>query len=147
MSKMLSIRTLIECPCYCFYTPHLAGTSFQRFVHCFARKRCVSYRPNDQHMYTQAACAALKSGHCLEIRYDGFIRIVEVHAVGYTKEGNPIMRVWQISGGSGSGEPSGWKLLRLDETLGLGPIGEPSAAPRQGYRQGDKVMSRIVCQL
>jgi hypothetical protein len=57
------------------------------------------------------------------------------------------MRVWQVRGGSVSGEPAGWKLLRLDETIGVTITSEASAAPRQGYRSGDRDMARIVCQL
>jgi YD repeat-containing protein len=59
-------------------------------------------------MWTQVACDALRSGHVLELRYDGYSRSVEVHAVGFTKEDNPVMRVWQVSGGSVSNEPVGW---------------------------------------
>ena len=62
-------------------------------------------------MKTQTPCEALRLRKCLEVRYDGFVRVVEVHAVGLTKEGNAVMRVWQTRGGSQSGEPVGWKLL------------------------------------
>jgi hypothetical protein len=57
------------------------------------------------------------------------------------------MRVWQVRGGNVSNEPVGWKLLRLDETVGLVLLNELSAAPRQGYKRGDRAIKRIVCQL
>lgn len=98
-------------------------------------------------MHTQTACDALTKGCCLEIRYDGYIRVVEVHAVGWTKDDNAVMRVWQLRGGSVRNEPIGWKLLRLDETIGSVILDEKSSAPRPGYKRGDKAMARIVCQL
>ena len=98
-------------------------------------------------MNSGTACKALKSGVCLEIRYDGFSRVVEVHACGYTKENHAVMRVWQVRGGSVSNEPVGWKMLRLDETVGLALLSERSLAPRLGYRRGDKSISQIACQL
>ena len=98
-------------------------------------------------MWVQVACEALRSGHVLELRYDGYARMVEVHAVGFTKEDNAIMRVWQISGGSASNEPVGWKLLRLDEATGAIVTHQKSLAPRPGYKPGDAVMKLITCQL
>lgn len=98
-------------------------------------------------MWIQTACEALQSGRVLEVQYDGYYRCVEVHAVGYSKEGNPLTRVWQISGGSASNEPVGWKLLRVDEANGASVTQIASNAPRPGYRSGDKAMARIICQL
>lgn len=98
-------------------------------------------------MWAQVACDALQSGQVLELRYDGFSRSVEVHAVGVTKEGNGIMRVWQVSGGSASNEPVGWKLLRLDEASGAVVTDQKSLAPRSGYKRGDPAMTQITCQL
>jgi hypothetical protein len=97
-------------------------------------------------MQTHTPCEALGLQKCLEIRYDGYSRVVEVHAVGFTDEGHAVMRVWQIRGGSASHEPVGWKLLRLDETIGFGITDEDSHAPQAGYRRGDKAMARIVCE-
>lgn len=98
-------------------------------------------------MYSDTACDALKKGVCLELQYHGFSRIVEVHAVGVSTAGNPVMRVWQVRGGSVSDEPTGWKLLRLDEATGAALTNEKSAAPRPGYKPGDKGMTRIICEL
>lgn len=97
-------------------------------------------------MRIELACQALRDRKCLELRYDGWSRSVEVHAAGLTKEGNAVMRVWQTQGGSNSGT-TGWKLLRLDEVISGHICPENSNAPRIGYKRGDKAMARIVCQL
>jgi hypothetical protein len=94
-------------------------------------------------MWLNTARQALEESKCLELRYDGFVRVVEVHAVGYTKDDNAIMRVWQVRGGSVSGERMGWKLMRSDEAFSAVIIDEPSQAPRDGYKRGDKAMIRI----
>jgi hypothetical protein len=73
--------------------------------------------------------------------------MVEVHAVGASKDDNEIMRVWQVSGGSVSHEPIGWKLLRLDEARGVTVTNDSSAAPRPDYKRDDRAMQRILCQL
>jgi hypothetical protein len=98
-------------------------------------------------MSVQVACEALRSGHVLELQYDGYVRSVEVHAVGFTKEDTAVMRVWQVGGGSVSDEPVGWKLLRLDEATGAVVTHQKSLAPRPGYKPGDPVMEQMTCQL
>jgi hypothetical protein len=98
-------------------------------------------------MLTSTACGALEAGKCLEIGYDGYSRVVEVHAVGTTTKGHPAIRVWQVRGGSVSGEKAGWKLLKLDEAGAIRMLDEKSSAPRPGYKRGDKDMSHIICQV
>lgn len=98
-------------------------------------------------MDVATACGALSAGKRLEVRYDGFTRVVEVHAVGISTAGNPVMRVFQVRGGSVHNEPVGWKLMRLDEAIGGAILDEVSEAPRPGYKPGDKGMSHITCQI
>jgi hypothetical protein len=58
------------------------------------------------------------------------------------------VRVFQISGASDSGEPYGWKLLRVDEIRGLDILEEHFSGPRSGYKRGDKAMDKqIYCEL
>lgn len=98
-------------------------------------------------MHYRLACEAIATRRCLEIQYDGYLRVVEVHACGVGTAGHTVIRAWQISGGSASGETRGWKLLRLDEARGFALLKEVSSAPRQGYRSGDPGMVRIFCQI
>ena len=98
-------------------------------------------------MWVDTACEALRRKRLLELSYDGYSRAVEVHAVGWSKDGCAIMRAWQVRGGSASGERSGWKLMRLDEASASRVLDEASEAPRRGYKRGDAAMSRIACEL
>lgn len=98
-------------------------------------------------MWWHIACEALAAKNRLEIRYDGFIRVVEVHAVGTTSEGNPVMRAWQVRGGSKSGNTTGWKLLSLEKTWSYCILDEESCTPRPKYKRGDKAIAHIRCQV
>lgn len=91
--------------------------------------------------------AALQANVCLRLQYDGFVRIVEVHAVGISTAGNPCMRVWQVRGGSVSNEPVGWKMMTLDKAFTMHLTEEVTQCPRQGYAKNDRGMSRIFAQL
>jgi hypothetical protein len=98
-------------------------------------------------MNIQQACEAIKSMRRIELRYSGSVRVVEIHAAGYTQAQNPIMRAWQVRGGSSGGSSTGWKLLRIDEVESSIFLDERSEAPRPGYRKGDPAMATIVCEV
>lgn len=98
-------------------------------------------------MNVETASAALKSGKCLQLTYDGITRLVEIHAIGTSTAGNLVMRVFQVSGGSNSGKDIGWKLMKLDESLNPIISNEPSLAPRQGYKRDDSQIPKIIIQI
>jgi hypothetical protein len=90
---------------------------------------------------------AIEKRLCLELTYDGFVRVVEVHVVGESSAGHLVMRVWQIEGGSSSGEGPGWKLLRLEEARAPALSYLPSGAPRPGFKCGDKQLRKILAEV
>jgi len=98
-------------------------------------------------MLAEIACEALRRRKILELKYDGFSRCVEVHAVGVSKTGHIVMCCWQVRGGSVSNEPIGWKLMKLADVSSAVVINEPSQAPRLGYRKGDSRMVQITCEI
>lgn len=98
-------------------------------------------------MLKDAAVSAIESGLCLELRYDGFSRLVEVHAVGTSKTGQLCMRVYQVSGGSVSGERAGWKMMLIDKSFSAHLSTTRSEAPRPGYTRRDRDMLTIYREL
>lgn len=89
---------------------------------------------------------AIAGKKVLELGYHGYSRIVEPHAYGRDKDGDEILRCYQTSGGSESGERVGWKLLKVREVFSLHLTKETFVA-RPGYRRNDKAMAYIFSQL
>jgi len=91
-------------------------------------------------------CEAIHNKQVLELRYHGYSRVVEPHAHGRDKSGDEVLRCYQVSGGSESGERIGWKLLKVRDAFSLHVI-EAEFAPRPEYRRNDKAMEYMFCQL
>lgn len=89
---------------------------------------------------------AIKEQKNLELRYHGYARTVEPHAYGCDKGGDEILRCYQTSGGSESGEREGWKLLKVREVISLHPINGKFLTRRE-YKRNDKAMAHIFEQL
>ena len=92
-------------------------------------------------------CAAIKDMKLLAFTYEGYARIVEPHAYGCDTKGNDIVRVYQVGGGSESGNSIGWKLFLISRMQGLQVQDQQFDGARAGYRQGDSAMQSIYCQL
>ena len=89
---------------------------------------------------------AIAEQRLLELRYHGYARIVEPHAYGRDKSGDEILRCFQVSGGSESGERTGWKLLKVAEAYSVHGLKDAFQA-RPEYKRNDKAMEYIFCQL
>lgn len=79
----------------------------------------------------------------VSIFYDGFERIVEPYTIGLSKSGNSVVRVWQVSGASSSGQISGWKLLEICKISNASVTNATFQPTRPGYNPSDKGMSQI----
>jgi hypothetical protein len=89
---------------------------------------------------------AIKQRKILELRYHGYSRIVEPHAYGRDKDGDEILRCYQTSGGSESGERAGWKLLKVREVFSL-HLTINTFTTRPEYKRNDKAMAYVFEQL
>lgn len=95
----------------------------------------------------QTIASAIAKKEVLRLEYHGFYRIVEPHAYGINHLGHEVLRCYQTGGGSKSGKPLGWRLLRLDETHAITTTGSSFAGARPNYDRDDKGMSSIYAQL
>lgn len=98
-------------------------------------------------MQISTACEAIRSGVRLQFQYSGQDRVVEVHTVGFSKKNSPIMRAWQVRGGSQSRSPTPWRIFNLDDVRDAKMLAEKSEAPRPDYERGDRSIDRIVCEV
>lgn len=97
----------------------------------------------------ELAVEALDRALCLHLVYEGKPKTIEVHAVGLSvKDDAPVIRGFQIEGEASRPLPC-WALLRVDkiERAHFTPPSLPSQAPRPGYVQGDKQMSKIIREI
>ena len=62
--------------------------------------------------------------------YAGGYRLAEPHCYGVSKEGNELLRAYQIGGHSESNNPMHWKLFRLDKLSDLSSTEDCFPDPR-----------------
>jgi len=98
---------------------------------------------HDKHVI-EIAEIAMKTGRPIDFQYEGKTRLVEVHAVGISTAGNPVLRGYQIGGQSETGVVPIWRLFTIKKIFDFPAIVDMKAeAPRPGYKLGDKGMSEI----
>ena len=89
---------------------------------------------------------AINNQNLVELVYDGGARIVEPYCFGISKQGNELLRVYQVSGFSSTNKMD-WKLLSIDKIINLKILDEKFLYVRNDYKRGDKAMSTIYCEI
>ena len=95
----------------------------------------------------QNICFAIQAKRIIAFNYDGGLRKIEPYCYGLTKKGNEVLRAFQISGSSRSGNPIGWKLFTLSKISNLKILDETFHSIRRDYNPNDSVMSKIFCKI
>ena len=91
---------------------------------------------------------AIENRLLVEIDYEPGLRTIEPHALGRGKQGQFLLRAFQVDGASASGETPHWKLFRVDRIRAADSNGASFKGPRPEYRRGDKAMSGgIIAEL
>lgn len=90
---------------------------------------------------------AIEERRTLSFIYKDKIRVVEVHAYGRSIRNNKhVIRGYQIAGLSSQPLPA-WNLFFVEDMHHISFGAEPSAAPREGFRPGDRSMAHIFAEV
>lgn len=95
----------------------------------------------------QTLILAIRGKQVLELRYNGYSRLIEPHAYGADKNGVDKLRCYQVGGGSASGDPVDWKMLKVAEIGSIHLTGRHFSIARSGYKSNDPAIARIYAQL
>lgn len=90
---------------------------------------------------------AIHHRHLLHFSYAGHARVVEPHTYGIDNQGNRTLCGYQVSGGSDSGKPQGWKFFRVERMTDMRVLEQTFAVPRPEYRRNDQAFATIEAQL
>lgn len=85
---------------------------------------------------------AIRRQRALRLRYGGFSRLIEPHAIGVSAGGHRAVLAWQIEGGSRSEPPSGWRTFLLSEVSEVA-LTVRGFTPRPSYNR-DKASLRDI---
>jgi predicted DNA-binding transcriptional regulator YafY len=92
--------------------------------------------------------AAIQGRRLVSIWYDPGVRLVEPHALGYGSDGQVLLRAFQVTGASTSGQPVHWKLFRVDRITDAKFNGRSFRKPRPQYQRDDSAMTGgIIAQI
>jgi predicted DNA-binding transcriptional regulator YafY len=76
---------------------------------------------------------ALSEKQMLKFKYHGYARMVEPYALGHTTNERLALLGWQVSGGSASEPPPGWRTFLLSDIRSLARL-RKNYVPRPDYR-------------
>ncbi len=91
---------------------------------------------------TDMICDAIRGKEVLSITYDGRVRTIEPHLLGYDSDGDLTLSAWQLSG---TGQ--GWRDFHVSKVSGLATTGQTFSSARSGYNPRDETIDRVVCRL
>src|SRR5881397_3522486 len=89
-------------------------------------------------------CEAISKRCLLRFQYDGYVRIVEPHLLGYDTAEHDILCAYLVRGFTKS-QPPYWRTYLAGEMKLIEILDERFPGPRKGYNPNDKRIQRVYC--
>jgi hypothetical protein len=92
-------------------------------------------------------CQAIQAKRILRFYYDNGYREVAPFYYGVGKDGNELLRAYQLEGASKSGVSTGWKLFSVNEISRLSITGNFFLINIADYNRKDPIMIKCFCKI
>ena len=83
--------------------------------------------------YANTIRAAIEARRLLQICYNDHYRVVEPNAFGVDSRGNPVLLAYQLAGGGGRDNGTGWRTLGIEAMVQVNVLDSTFAGPRPQY--------------
>lgn len=90
---------------------------------------------------------AIATQHLLQLDYAGSTRIVEPHIYGLDAQGREVLSAYQVTGGSISGETTGWKTFEIAKVTDVEVLAAHFSRPRREYNPADAMFQIVYSRL
>ena len=91
--------------------------------------------------------SAIKNRRVIQFTYAETVRIVEPQTYGISTAGHPVLRGYQLSGGSKSGQSTGLKLSELAKMFAVRNTGGLFSKAQPAHNPKDSAMSKVIASL
>jgi hypothetical protein len=90
---------------------------------------------------------AIRDRSVVGFHYDGHPRAVEPHCLGLSPKGALLLRAYQISGSSSSGDPVAWRLFTVSKIVNARVSEHTFSRARPDYNPADSAMATVIAAL
>lgn len=90
---------------------------------------------------------AINEKRLLSVFYDGGERKIAPCCYGNGRKGQELLRCWQISGFSQSGEIPAWKLMTVEKMQNVQILDESFTTPAGYDTAGDKTIPHVIAKI
>ncbi|MGY3449777.1 hypothetical protein [Bradyrhizobium sp. USDA 4353] len=88
-------------------------------------------------------CQAIAARKVISFTYEGRLRTVEPHTLGYSLKGIMTLSAWQLSGGSAID----WRDYHCSKMANLSVTDQQFSGPRPGYNPHPATFSSVLCRI
>ncbi len=94
-----------------------------------------------------ALCEAIRQRRQLSLNYGDGERVLEPYIHGLDRNGQAVLRAYQVSGPSKLGHATKWRLFQLSRATDVRILDETFSGQREDFNSQDPDVAQVHCQI